>query len=197
MSLTMKAVFVFLSYIIGSIPVGVIISYLTGGEDIRQTGSGNIGATNVYRVHGKKLGIITLVGDALKGLLPTLAAVLLGLDAVWISIIALAAFIGHLYPVFLQFKGGKGVATAIGIFVIISPVSLLICIGTFALVVHKFRYVSLGSLTAAGIIPLLIGLINSSDVKVYIIFSIVVAALIFYKHKENIKRLLSGEELKV
>ena len=197
MSLTLKAVFIFLSYIAGSIPMGVILSSFIGGKDIRETGSGNIGATNVYRTHGKKLGAITLLLDAVKGAVPIVAAILLGLSPTWISMVGLAAFVGHLYPVFLQFKGGKGVATALGIFIIIAPAALLASFMVFLLIFYKFRYVSLASLSAAATIPLFVGLTNSSDDKVYIIFSLVVAALIFYKHKENIKRLLNGQELKI
>ncbi len=188
---------VFVAYLVGSIPVGVILSAVAGGGDIRKAGSGNIGATNVYRVHGKKLGAVTLIGDALKGLLPTLAAKMLGLTAFWVCLVALAAFIGHLYPVFLQFKGGKGVATALGIFLVISPAALLAGILLFALLVSRFRYVSLGSLAAAATMPLFIGIFNSTDYKTYIVLSLCIAVLIFYKHKENIKRLLNGEELKV
>jgi glycerol-3-phosphate acyltransferase PlsY len=197
MSLTLKSVLVFLAYVIGSIPMGVILSSFIGGQDIRETGSGNIGATNVYRTHGKKLGIITLAADALKGLIPTLAAVLFGLSNFWISLIALAAFLGHLYPLFLQFKGGKGVATALGIFLIISPASLLISFLVFVLIIYAFRYVSLASLSATAMIPLLVGFINSSEDKVFIILSLIIASFIFVRHKENIKRLLNGEELKV
>jgi glycerol-3-phosphate acyltransferase PlsY len=197
MSLTMKSVFVFISYIVGSIPMGIILASFAGGEDIRKKGSGNIGATNVYRVHGKRLGALTLAADALKGALPALAAVLFGLDAVWICLVGLAAFLGHLFPVFLQFKGGKGVATALGVFIVLSPLALIISIVIFAIIVYKYRYVSLASLTAAAAVPLLVGLTGSSDNKVYIIFSLIIVSLIFYRHKENIKRLLNNEELKI
>lgn len=193
----MKAVLIFFAYILGSIPMGVILSSLIGGGDIRESGSGNIGATNVYRTHGKKLGALTLFADALKGALPTLIAMFLGLGAFWVSLIGLAAFMGHLYPVFLQFKGGKGVATALGVFAAISPVALLCSAAIFALMVYKFRYVSLGSLTAAAAMPLLVGLVNSSDDKSYIILSTAIAVMVFIKHKANIKRLLNREELKI
>jgi len=192
----MKSVFIFFSYLLGSIPMGVIISSLIDGEDIRKVGSGNIGATNVYRVHGKKAGILTLIADALKGLLPTLA-VLLGLSPAWVCTIGLAAFLGHLFPIFLQFKGGKGVATALGVFLVIAPLPLLISIGVFVFLVYKFRYVSLASLSAAAVMPLLIGLLSAPDKKAHIIFAFIIALLIFFKHKENIKRLLNGEELKI
>lgn len=195
--MTVKIVSIFFAYIIGSIPVGVILTKCSGGADIRKSGSGNIGATNVYRVHGKTLGIMTLAGDALKGLLPTLIAVLNNAGAVWISVIALATFIGHLYPIFLQFKGGKGVATAMGIFIIISPLSLVSSLLVFALIVYKFRYVSAGSLSAAVAMPILVGLFCATDYKIYMILSLCVSTLVFYKHKENIKRLFCGEELKI
>ena len=193
----MKAIFILLAYLIGSIPIGVIISSFARGEDIRKKGSGNIGATNVLRVHGKKLGILTLTGDALKGALPAAAAIMFGLGAVWISLVALTTFLGHLYPVFLSFKGGKGVATALGIFLVISPIALILSAAIFMALVHKFRYVSLGSLSASAAMPILIGLISCSDYKVYMLLSVCISALIFYKHKENINRLLNGEELKI
>jgi glycerol-3-phosphate acyltransferase PlsY len=193
----MKAVFILMAYLIGSIPIGVILSSFVGKEDIRKKGSGNIGATNVFRVHGKKLGVLTLAGDALKGAIPVLAAMLSGLGAVWVSLVALAVFLGHLYPVFLSFKGGKGVATAMGIFLVISPVALIMSAAIFLALVYKYRYVSLGSLAAAAVMPVLIGLINCSDYKIYMIFSLCISALIFYKHKANIERLLNKEELKI
>ncbi|MFC1856379.1 glycerol-3-phosphate 1-O-acyltransferase PlsY [Thermodesulfobacteriota bacterium] len=188
MSLTMKSVFILLAYLAGSIPMGVILSHYFTGKDIRKTGSGNIGATNVYRTHGRKLGIITLIADALKGALPTLIAMLMGLSAVFVCSVGVACFLGHLYPVFLQFKGGKGVATALGIFAVISPVALLLSMLIFVLLVYKFRYVSLASLSAAASMPLLIGLLNSPEDKAYIILALIISALVFYKHKENIIR---------
>ncbi len=114
------------SYLIGAIPTGVILTRIVGGDDIRKSGSGNIGATNVYRVAGRQLGIITLIGDCLKGLLPVLAAQQAQIGTTAIAAVSVAAFIGHCYPVYLGFKGGKGVATALGIFLILSPLSILL-----------------------------------------------------------------------
>jgi glycerol-3-phosphate acyltransferase PlsY len=114
------------AYLIGAIPSGVILTRIAGAGDIRQAGSGNIGATNVYRVAGRRLGIITLVCDALKGVLPLAALLALGgRSPAQLALVAAAAFLGHCYPVYLGFKGGKGVATALGIFLVLSPLSVL------------------------------------------------------------------------
>lgn len=182
------------AYLIGAIPTGIILTRLTGGEDIRQAGSGNIGATNVYRVAGKRLGVLTLVGDALKGALPVLAADLLGLGTGTVALVAVAAFLGHCYPVYLGFKGGKGVATALGIFLVLSPLSVLGAFVVFALVVWKWRYISLGSICAAGIVPLLVLLIEGS--ASLFSASLFIAGMVVYRHRSNIDRLIKGTENK-
>ncbi len=197
MQLPMKAALILLAYIAGSIPIGVLLSKLTGGKDVRATGSGNIGATNVYRVNGKTLGILTLLGDAIKGALPTAIAINYDGGAVLISLVALAAITGHLFSVFLQFKGGKGVATAMGIFLLIAPIPLLVAVVIFTLLLKKFRYVSLASVSAAASIPILVGLLLTEDFKVYMFFSLCVSTLIIYKHKANIIRLLNDDEHKI
>lgn len=188
-----------LSYLVGSIPIGILISKRYSSIDIRKAGSGNIGATNVARVVGKKAGFITLIGDMAKGALPVLTfLIFVGADT-WQkqTIVALAgfcAFLGHLFPVFLKFKGGKGVATATGIFLILSPTAVLVATLIFFIVVWLWRYVSLASLSASISMPILIGLFT--DKKVYVFLAIAISLLIFYKHKDNIKRLLSGTENK-
>jgi len=188
-----------LSYLIGSIPVGILISKRYSQIDIRKAGSGNIGATNVARVVGKKAGLITLIGDMLKGALPVLFfLIFLGTEN-WQkqTIVALAgffAFLGHLFPVYLKFKGGKGVATATGVFLVLSPLAVLFGILIFLGVLWRWRYVSLASLSASASLPVLIGLF--SDKKVYILLAVAIAFLIFYRHKENIHRLLTGTEHK-
>ncbi len=183
------------SYLIGAIPTGVILTRLVGGEDIRNAGSGNIGATNVYRVAGRKLGIITLIGDCLKGVLPLLlASQLFGVSINGIALVALAAFIGHCYPVYLSFKGGKGVATALGIFLVLSPWSVLCLLVVFVLVLWQWRYISLASIFAATTVPLLVFWFEGS-VALFVATSLI-AIIIIWKHRANIERLRSGTENK-
>ena len=183
------------AYLIGAIPTGVILTRLVGGEDIRNAGSGNIGATNVYRVAGRKLGLITLLGDCLKGVIPLVIAIQgFHLDETGVALVALAAFIGHCYPVYLGFKGGKGVATALGIFLVLSPLSVLCVLGVFVLVLWKWRYISLASISAAATIPLLVILFEGSATLFGA--TLLIAALVIWKHRANIERLRSGTENK-
>jgi len=188
--------FLFLTaYLAGSIPCGILVSKFLGTPDPRLQGSGNIGATNISRVSGKKAGLITLFGDALKGALPALAGMLLAPDTPYIAGLAgLAAFLGHLYPVFLGFKGGKGIATALGIFLILTPWAIAIEIILFLVIMLTVRIVSVGSLMAALTIPVCICLLNYP--KVYVFAALVVSSLTIYKHRENLKRLVAGQEPK-
>lgn len=184
------------AYMLGSIPTGILLAKAFGAVDPRTTGSKNIGATNVYRTAGKALGILTLLGDILKGFIPVFIARHTLDTPFWIGATALAAFLGHLYPIFLQFKGGKGVATGLGAAMALSPLSALGTILVFGAVVYKWRYISVGSLTAAAVFPLLIALNPFSRHGVYIPFALAMGALIFYRHRENIERLLAGKENK-
>jgi glycerol-3-phosphate acyltransferase PlsY len=179
-------------YLAGSIPTGLLLSKAFSDVDPRTQGSRNIGATNVLRTAGKTLGVLTLAGDCLKGLLPVLLALWLMQSDVWVGIVALSAFVGHLFPVFLRFKGGKGVATALGVYLGIAPLAVLIDAGVFFGVVWKWRFVSLGSLTAAGVMPLLIAILTQS--KPLVIASLIIAGLVWYRHGQNIRRLLAGSE---
>ena len=183
------------SYLIGSIPFGLVLGKVAG-VDVRAAGSGNIGATNVARLVGKKLGSLTLVCDALKAVLPMLAAGwLLGNGSQRELIVALcggAAFLGHLYPLYLGFKGGKGVATALGIYLYLAPVAALIDLLVFAGVVYNWGYVSLGSLTAALLMPGLVWLLSGSVSNTVLACGI--GALIWFKHRDNIDRLMKHEE---
>ena len=185
---------ILLSYLIGSIPTGVIVSRFVG-KDPRQEGSGNIGATNVMRNVGKGAGAVTLIGDMAKGALPVLIAIKAYPSHFTITLVALAAFLGHLYPPFLAFKGGKGVATAAGIFLVLSPVAFLLATLVFLGVVLKTRYVSLASLSAGGVMPFFISLFAGS--RAYILLSIVIALFILYRHRDNIQRLIEGRENQV
>jgi glycerol-3-phosphate acyltransferase PlsY len=180
------------AYLIGAIPSGVVLTRLAGSEDIRKVGSGNIGATNVYRVAGRKLGLLTLIGDVLKGVLPVLAAQWLHFSEGQVGLIAAAAFTGHCFPVYLGFKGGKGVATALGIFLVISPLAALGAAAVFGLLVWKWRYISLGSICAAAAMPVLVFFINRS--LPLVAATLFISAVVIFRHQQNISRLLAGSE---
>jgi glycerol-3-phosphate acyltransferase PlsY len=182
-------------YLLGSVPTGLVLSRLFSKVDPRKSGSQNIGATNIYRTAGKTLGILTLVGDVLKGAIPVVLAIQFGVSNRWIAIAALSAVLGHVFPIFLGFRGGKGVATALGAYLVISPVAVLIEFFVFAGLVWKWRYISLGSIACATTIPILIAFFRS-DSQAYFIVSVVVAALVLYRHQTNIMRLLQGTENK-
>jgi acyl phosphate:glycerol-3-phosphate acyltransferase len=189
----MTLVYIVAAYLLGSIPVGVVLARLKD-RDPRKVGSGNIGATNVMRAAGKGLGILTLAGDIVKGLLPTWLAIHYNQTALIVAACGLAAFAGHLWPIYLRFKGGKGVATALGLFLALKPAAIPILVIVFILVLLKWRYVSLGSLVGTALTPLLLLLLGSPPE--YIVVSLIVGLLIYYKHRDNIKRLLAGMEHK-
>jgi glycerol-3-phosphate acyltransferase PlsY len=182
-------------YLLGSIPIGLLLTKLFSKIDPRKMGSKNIGATNIFRTAGKRLGILTLVGDLLKGAIPVVIAIQWGESDLWIAIAGLTPILGHIFPIFLGFRGGKGVATALGIYLVISPIAVLIECLIFAGIVWKSRFISLGSLTCATTIPILIAFFRS-DSKAYFIISVIIAALILYRHQSNISRLLQGTENK-
>jgi len=190
-----------LGYLLGSIPTGLLISRLFSKVDPRTVGSKNIGATNVFRTAGKTLGILTLIGDVLKGLIPGVVIRWVATDQwglttdQWIAIAGLSPFLGHIFPIFLGFKGGKGVATAVGVYLPISPLSVLIEVFVFVGIVWKWRVVSLGSMICATTIPILIAFFRS-DSQAYFVISVIIAALILYRHQSNIVRLLQGTENK-
>ena len=186
---------VLFGYLLGSVPTGLVLTRLFSKVDPRRSGSQNIGATNIYRTAGKTLGILTLVGDVLKGAIPVVLAIQFGVSSRWIAIAGLSAVLGHVFPIFLGFKGGKGVATALGAYLVMSPVAVLIEFFVFAGLVWKWRYISLGSIACATTIPVLIAFFRS-DSQAYFIVSVIVAALILYRHQTNIARLLQGTENK-
>jgi len=187
------------AYLIGSIPFGLILTSLFTSVDIRKNGSRNIGATNVKRLAGKKLGLITLVADMLKGAIPVYfgSSVLLNYDATWgrigLSMVAFSAFLGHLYPVYMKFKGGgKGVATAAGCFFVLSPMASFTALLIFILFVCCFNRVSVGSLAATAVLPPAVWKFSGSLIMTE--FAVIIGILIYYRHRENIKRLLAGSE---
>ena len=184
-----------LAYLFGSISSAVIVCRAMALPDPRSSGSKNPGATNVLRIGGKKAAVITLAGDALKGLIPVLVAGALSDHSVVVALAGAGAFLGHLYPVFFAFKGGKGVATAAGVFAGLSVTvsALLVLVWLAAALV--FRYSSLAALIAAAVAPLLtLWLLPEPG---YFVMSLVVAALLFWRHRENIRRIKAGAESKI
>ena len=185
----------FAAYLLGSIATAVIVSRLFGLPDPRTIGSGNPGATNVLRTGNKLAALATLIGDLLKGLIPVLVARALDAGDLIIALTALAAFIGHLFPVFFQFKGGKGVATALGVLLGLSPWLGLSTLGVWLLIAFTLRYSSLAALTAALAAPL-IGWLLHLDSAILITISLM-SALLIWRHIGNIQRLLRGEESRI
>jgi glycerol-3-phosphate acyltransferase PlsY len=202
----LHAVVVTLAYLLGSIPFGYLLIRMRGGGDVRETGSGGTGATNVTRRAGKRAGILTLLLDALKGVAAVLLArLILGVEAFgewWVCAAAVAAVLGHVFPVWLSFRGGKGVATGLGVFLMLAPLATLCALLVFVLVVWLWRYVSLGSITAACVLPFAVwslgklGVSDSVETPVLVVAALG-AALVVYMHRANIERLLRGEESKL
>ena len=191
-----------IAYLIGSTPFGYLIVKLTSGSDIRQTGSGGTGATNVSRRAGKLAGVATLLLDALKGALAVFVATKWydwfqpdPLIANWIVPgAAVAAIVGHIFPVWLKFRGGKGVATGAGTFLFLAPLALLCAAFVFLAVVLLSRYVSLGSILAAGTIPFFMLLTGATVPE--LVCAVAGAFLIIFAHRANIERIISGTESK-
>ena len=186
------------AYLLGSIPWGLVFTRLYSSADIKRQGSGNIGATNVSRVAGPTLGLLTFTGDVLKGAVPVYLALRFalqnqGVNDLFLSVVSLAAFFGHLYPLFMKFKsGGKGVATTAGCFVILAPLACLMALSAFIIFLLLSRRVSAGSLAAGIVLPIAVWFATNS-------WGITGAAatmsvFIFMRHTENIKRLISGTE---
>jgi len=181
------------AYLIGSIPTGLLLGKAYG-IDVRKEGSGNIGATNLYRTVGRKVGIITLIGDCLKGLLPVLLVKFSALPPEFAAWVGLAAFCGHVFSVFLKFKGGKGVATALGVFLALAPLAVAIAIALFAVLMFVWRYVSLGSISAAAAMPLAVFFLGGGRTVTTVTF--IISLIVIVRHHDNISRLLSGNESK-
>src|SRR3989338_7844206 len=179
------------AYVLGSIPTGFLLGLLSG-VDVRQAGSGNVGATNVARVIGRRQGLLTLLADLAKGFIPSYLSVYLNFDLAVTSGVAFAAFLGHLYPVFLKFRGGKGVATALGVFLGLAPMATVALIFIFSCVAVASRIVSLASLVAALCAPLVFWFFAYPPALVWL--SLPVGLWIIARHRENVRRLLSGTE---
>lgn len=186
---------VFVAYLIGSIPFGLLISQVVGRVDIRRYGSGNIGTANVLRIVGKRAAALTMLGDLLKGFLPTLAALLLGGSDLLVAGVGLAAVLGHNWSVYLRFAGGKGVATSFGALLAMTPLPAILGFLVWLGVVLVFRYTSLAALAASVCIPPLIFFSIGSGP--YFTFSLLATLLIFVRHRDNIQRLWAGTEHRV
>jgi len=186
------------AFLLGSIPWGVVLTRLFTSADIRQQGSGNIGATNVSRVAGPTMGLLTFAGDILKGAVPVYLALKLagqnqGVNDFFIAIVGLSAFFGHLYPLFMKFKsGGKGVATTAGCFVVLAPLACLAALSAFIFFLIASRRVSAGSLAAAVVLPIA-GWYSTHSWEITT-GAAIMSVFIFIRHRDNIKRLLSGTE---
>lgn len=184
-----------IGYLLGAVPFGVVISKALGLPDPRTVGSKNVGFTNVLRVSGKKAGILTLIGDMGKGWVMGFAAMQLLQDEWAILLVALAPFLGHLFSPFLGFKGGKGVATALGSVLGVAPLIGLLLLLAWIGAVALWRYSSGGALTAFGLFPIIAALLRPS--AAFMLFSLAITGLIVIKHKGNIERLWKGTESKM
>lgn len=185
----------FLAYFLGSIANGIIVGKKLKGIDIREHGSKNTGATNAWRVLGRNIGILVLILDALKGFLPVYISMLLKLPEHYVVTVGIVAILGHTFSMFLKFKGGKGVATSMGVFIALAPKTVLITFTVFVIIVSITKYISLGSIVVAIIFPLITFLVDKKSPLV-VGFTALIGLFVIYKHKTNIKRLIKGEENK-
>jgi acyl phosphate:glycerol-3-phosphate acyltransferase len=183
------------AYLLGSVPFAIISSKIFGLSDPRTYGSGNPGATNVLRSGNKKAALVTLLGDALKGWLAVFAAQQMGFANNLIGLVALAVFFGHLFPVFLKFKGGKGVATAAGVLLALDPILGLAVLGTWAFVAFAARYSSLAAVLAAALAPVYQVLMHGGNGQTLVVG--ILALALIGKHWQNIQRLMAGQETKI
>ena len=183
---------VFLGYLIGSVPFALLLARRVGTPDLRQIGSGNLGAANVLRTSGVKAGILVAALDIAKGALSVLLAIRFSPDAAAPAAAGFAAIIGHVFPVWLRFRGGKGVATACGVFLVLAPLAVLPAVMVFVLTVWTTRYVSLGSMLASLVLPAIAYATGSPAPAV--IVACAAAVLILFRHSSNLMRLLAGTE---
>lgn len=198
-----------IAYLLGSISFSVIISKKMAGFDVREKGSGNAGSTNVLRTVGKKAALITLICDILKGVVAILIAILAGkiikdLDnALLVQLAGVFVIVGHTFPVFFKFKGGKGIATSLGVLLMVNWQIGLICLVFALLLMALTRMVSVGSIAAAVLFPVLVLFINQNYIVAessnwsYLIFSIIIALLVIFNHRTNLKRIFNGTENKI
>ena len=184
-----------LAYLLGSISSAVVIARVMGLPDPREVGSRNPGATNVLRYGGKVAAVLTLAGDMLKGVIPVLIARALTTDAVIITLTGFGAFLGHLFPVFFSFRGGKGVATALGVWLALNPWVGLALLATWVLMALLFRYSSLSALVASAVAPVYVAWLSPG--APYLSTMIVMSAILILRHRSNIRNLIAGKEAKI
>lgn len=184
-----------LAYLLGSISSAVVVARLMGLRDPREVGSRNPGATNILRYGGKTAAMLTLAGDLLKGAIPVLVARALTEDAVILALTGFGAFLGHLLPVFFGFRGGKGVATALGVWLALNLWVGLALIGTWITMAFLFRYSSLAALTASVMAPLYVAWLSPG--APYLAVMVVMSAILIFRHRSNIRNLLAGTEAKI
>jgi acyl phosphate:glycerol-3-phosphate acyltransferase len=182
-------------YLLGSLSFAVLVVRWKTGKDIRAEGSGNAGATNVLRGYGKPLAVVVALADIAKGSVAVLLVRLVTADPRYAAAAGVAAVVGHVFPIFYGFRGGKGVATALGAFLALAPAATLIDLGIFVLVVAVTRYVSLGSCVMAVLLPPLAGLLHAP--RAVLAAAAVIAVIVVLKHRENLERLARGEERKL
>lgn len=180
-----------LAYLVGSIPNALWIGRMFKNIDVRDFGSGNVGATNAARVLGWKLGVMVLLFDAFKGMIFIIIARKFGLSDIYVVLIGLAAILGHSYSIYLKFKGGKAVATSLGVMLVLIPKVIIILVIVFLLIVIFSGYVSLASISVAGLLPILTYIMYNNIIA---LLSLVVGILVIWRHKSNIKNLLEGKE---
>ncbi len=193
--IAVAAVAVLGAYLLGAVPFGLLVVRAATGGDIRKEGSGNIGASNVYRVAGPAVGILVLALDLLKGLLPVIVSQRLGLDPATTIAAGLAAIAGHNWSVFLRGAGGKGIATSYGVLLALSPVAGLVAAAVWIAVILATRYASLASLLGVLSVPVAMRL--RSEPAVHLAFGVAIVVFAFYRHRANIGRLLRGQELRI
>lgn len=184
------------AYLLGSVSFAVLVVRKKTGQDIRAEGSGNAGATNVLRAHGKKLALLVALLDVAKGTAAVFLMRLVTADPRWAAAAGFAAVLGHVFPVFYSFRGGKGVATAVGAFAVLSPMALLVCVGVFVVIVAATRYVSLGSVVSMALLPAVAGGFFGASLPI-VTAAAATALLVIARHLENLKRLARGTERKL
>ena len=186
---------IIVAYLLGAIPFGLMVARLQKGIDIREHGSGNIGTSNVLRTLGKRAALLTLAGDILKGYLPILLGRLLGLSEVWLAAAGIATIIGHDWPAYIGFRGGKGVATGFGAALALMPNIASLGLAMYLLVAAITRYTSLAALVSSASLLLWVHVLKASRPQV--LFSVICGVLIYLRHRENIERLVNGTERKI
>ncbi|MDX2436388.1 MAG: glycerol-3-phosphate 1-O-acyltransferase PlsY [Acidobacteriota bacterium] len=193
--MTIEIALVVLAYVSGSLPTAYLLVRLMTGKDVRASGSGNVGATNALRTAGWKVGVVVTIIDLLKGAIPVWLMSRFNPESGWVAAAMLAAVLGHCYPVWLKFKGGKGVATCFGAFLVIAPLSALAALGLWIVVLVVSRWVALASMVASASFPLILKLIDHPDMVTLVSVS-AASVIIILRHSSNIRRILTGTEVR-